>query len=588
MSARLIAEQGTLAGLSLHLDKGNEWIIGRDPETASLVIEDPMVSRRQARCFTKDDAIFIENLSETNPTLVNEEPIKEPHQLRAGDAVLFGHQAFLFYPETTAHLLDEPSEEKPPFEETAHDTIFEDEKLVSEDLPFQSIQLIETGRWLLKVIGGPNSGAEFSMQPENEYVIGMDPEVCDIVFQDTSVSRQHAKIFIEKDHLCWIEDLGSRNGTLIEGRKITKKEPLPTNAILALGTTLFVVYDREAEMQTIISPLLPSIVKVLQAEKKEKEGKGKEKQQEEETKPKQTHIGTFLLIGGLTTLFVITSIGVVNLFRTAETVETKEAVNPNEQIREALKEFPKVSFNYSDATGSVLLVGHVLTDNDRNQLLYNLQELPFVRRIDDKALVIDEFVWREINQLLANNEKWKGIAIHTPAPGKFVMTGYLKTRKDAESLYNYLSINFPYLELLDRKIIIEQVIVEGIHLQLQKAGITDVKVDMNNGDVTFTGTIPSDQVPLFNTVVDSTNKKDGVRTVRSYVTEARPRKGIANISDEYEVGGQTKLSGGRISIVVNGKFISVGDVLDGRQVVQITQNRIILEDSAGQLYQIDY
>ncbi len=38
-----------------------------------------------------------------------------------------------------------------------------------------------------------------------------------------------------------------------------------------MGTTSFVLYDREGEMQTIISPLLPSIVKVLKDEENKKQ-----------------------------------------------------------------------------------------------------------------------------------------------------------------------------------------------------------------------------------------------------------------------------------------------------------------------------
>ena len=64
----------------------------------------------------------------------------------------------------------------------------------------------------------------------------------------------------------FIEDLKSRNGVLINSSPIESKQELSPNTIVTLGTTSFVVYDREGEMQTIISPLLPSIVKVLQQE----------------------------------------------------------------------------------------------------------------------------------------------------------------------------------------------------------------------------------------------------------------------------------------------------------------------------------
>ena len=104
------------------------------------------------------------------------------------------------------------------------------------------------------------------MQTGNAYTLGTDPQSCDIVFHDTSVSRQHAKIIVTPEDTLTIEDLRSRNGVLIGGNLVEGRQPLPLSTIVTLGTTSFVIYDREGEMQTIISPLLPHIVKVLQQE----------------------------------------------------------------------------------------------------------------------------------------------------------------------------------------------------------------------------------------------------------------------------------------------------------------------------------
>ncbi len=145
------------------------------------------------------------------------------------------------------------------------DVVFDENTPAGKDaLAEINFEIVDTGRWLLKVIGGPNNGAEFSMQSSNSYTIGTDPNTCDIVFHDTSVSRQHAKITITDEDILWIEDLKSRNGTLIDGEQLKNKTQLNPNTVISIGTTSFVVYDREGEMQTIISPLLPSIVKTLQ------------------------------------------------------------------------------------------------------------------------------------------------------------------------------------------------------------------------------------------------------------------------------------------------------------------------------------
>ena len=63
----------------------------------------------------------------------------------------------------------------------------------------------------------------------------------------------------------------------------------------------------------------------------------------------------------------------------------------------------------------MILIGHVLTVTDRNLLLYNLQGLKFIKNIDDSGLIIDEYVWKNINQILNKNQIGKGSASTAPA-----------------------------------------------------------------------------------------------------------------------------------------------------------------------------
>lgn len=51
-----------------------------------------------------------------------------------------------------------------------------------------------------------------------EYTIGRDP-TCDIIIVDPYVSRVHAKIFY-KNGRWYVEDIGSKNGTYINGEDI--------------------------------------------------------------------------------------------------------------------------------------------------------------------------------------------------------------------------------------------------------------------------------------------------------------------------------------------------------------------------------
>lgn len=263
----------------------------------------------------------------------------------------------------------------------------------------------ETGRWMLKVIGGPNNGAEFTMQTGHSYTIGTDPSSCDVVFHDTSISRQHARITANENNTLTIEDLKSRNGTLIDGKPCTESTPLETNMLVSIGTTSFIIFDREGDMQTIISPLLPSIVKVLQKDAEEKTEEQKLKSnteltpqiaKEPEIKEIQKPRTRFIFIGIISSLFLLAGFGIITLFQSTP-IQMSKPINYDAELAKAIEKFPSVRYSYTRSTGQLLLVGHVLTLSDKNQLLYNLQALDFLKSLDDSGLIVDEFVWRETN-----------------------------------------------------------------------------------------------------------------------------------------------------------------------------------------------
>ncbi|HVK88943.1 MAG TPA: GGDEF domain-containing protein [Kofleriaceae bacterium] len=76
----------------------------------------------------------------------------------------------------------------------------------------------EHGRATLILIAGPDPGQVFSLGVES--VIGRDP-VVDIAIDDSAVSRRHARVSTQGD-LHVVEDLGSANGTFVNGTRITR------------------------------------------------------------------------------------------------------------------------------------------------------------------------------------------------------------------------------------------------------------------------------------------------------------------------------------------------------------------------------
>ena len=89
----------------------------------------------------------------------------------------------------------------------------------------------------LKIAEGKDAGKEFEFD-QDSVLIGRTPE-CDVVLYDAGVSRKHCRIFGEGRRYL-IEDMGSSNGTKVNGSSITKKQPLTDGDQLTLGPVVFV------------------------------------------------------------------------------------------------------------------------------------------------------------------------------------------------------------------------------------------------------------------------------------------------------------------------------------------------------------
>jgi pSer/pThr/pTyr-binding forkhead associated (FHA) protein len=83
-------------------------------------------------------------------------------------------------------------------------------------------------RVILKATSGDLNGQEFNIAAPAHCVLGRS-RVCTLRLPgDATVSRQHCLIEVEEDAV-WIQDLGSLNGTLVNGAKIGQREPAPTS-----------------------------------------------------------------------------------------------------------------------------------------------------------------------------------------------------------------------------------------------------------------------------------------------------------------------------------------------------------------------
>ena len=568
-------EEKTVSDVPAEETPPQESLSEQAPEEEAAPISEPVAEKEEMPSEPipeTEEAPISESIPETEDT--PSEPIPEAE-------------------ESTSEKEESPSEEEAPEKEEA--------PAPETEAAHVDFDLLETeGRWLLKVISGPNTGAEFAMHSGSSYLLGTDTKECDIVFQDLSVSRKHARLTIDPRENATLEDLGSRNGTYVSGEKITKKD-IAGNVLVTIGTTSFMLYDREAEHTTIIAP-------TTQSKKDESKEEGKEEGahlgpiQEAVFAPLQSEverlkerermfaktsraISSLIILGIVTGLVLLVGVGMVFLFHTEE-VSTPKVADPEVEISRVLANFPAIRYSYNPTNNRLLLIGHVLTTTDRQRLLDSLSQLKFLRDIDYSSVVINELVWRETNQLLSKNPAWAGITITSPTAGKFMITGLLKTSKQANELFDYLSLNFPYMDLLEKKVIIEEDLLNQIKRELSGAGFRGVMPTLANGDLTLTGNLGEGTGEKFQKLVTLFKSLPGIRNVNLQVSETGQKEAFVDLTDKYRISGFAK-SGKKSSVVINGRILGQGDILDGMLITDVTATTVFLEKD-GIKYKIEF
>ena len=197
-----------------------------DPEAAGRL------SRRHARIFRQGGEIYLADLHSRNGTRLNREPVLPGRALalRNGDEISFGESfSFRVEIEASVETVVQGSRSPPPqlvLEPVDQESILD--TIVISDYPF--------------LIARENSVFEAyaSRLPE----------------QLSHISRRHAVIVASNDRLL-IEDLGSRNGTFLNGEPLgSQRRALETGDSLALGGDCFryriaIRQDEQQQLETV-------------------------------------------------------------------------------------------------------------------------------------------------------------------------------------------------------------------------------------------------------------------------------------------------------------------------------------------------
>jgi pSer/pThr/pTyr-binding forkhead associated (FHA) protein len=92
-----------------------------------------------------------------------------------------------------------------------------------------------------EVVAGRAIG--MSILLDDELLIGRHADGAGRLADDEEISRSHARISLDRSGFCAIEDLGSTNGTFVNGLRITGPQTLSVGDTIELGGTTLVVRE---------------------------------------------------------------------------------------------------------------------------------------------------------------------------------------------------------------------------------------------------------------------------------------------------------------------------------------------------------
>lgn len=211
------------AGGQVHLLRPGSLVAGR--ELADVLLADKTVSRQHARIeIAGDGQVSIEDLSSTNGTQVNDEWLVPhiPRAVTSGDRIRFGS--------VLTNIFLSESESAP---------IFMTELQGEDPVLLDSPELIPLAKLIEMRETAPDEDPprEFFLAP-GITSFGRRAENSVVLLGDPYVSGSHAQIVAEGEQFHLI-DVGSTNGTLINGERLTVNEPVLLSAgdMVVIGGT---------------------------------------------------------------------------------------------------------------------------------------------------------------------------------------------------------------------------------------------------------------------------------------------------------------------------------------------------------------
>jgi pSer/pThr/pTyr-binding forkhead associated (FHA) protein/predicted Ser/Thr protein kinase len=219
---QLRVTEGEARGKRLSVD--TDLLIGRlAPEQDGRLDDDPVISRRHARVWRgADGQLTIEDLGSANGTFVNDERLDARRTLNLGDVIRVGKTVL----QVTDPSALEPERSRPH----------------TGSGPAEAPSAPAGAGEALVVTAGTAEGRRLTLT-DDELIIGRGASGQGLLSDDGQLSRRHARVARDASGQLTIEDLGSANGTFVNGERVRGPQALKIGDSVRVGLTTLQLTD---------------------------------------------------------------------------------------------------------------------------------------------------------------------------------------------------------------------------------------------------------------------------------------------------------------------------------------------------------
>jgi hypothetical protein len=118
-------------------------------------------------------------------------------------------------------------------------------------------------------------------------------------------------------------------------------------------------------------------------------------------------------------------------------------------------------------------------------------------------------------------------------------------------------------------------------------GFDSVNFQLSNGELLLGGRYIDKKEKNFLETLDVLKKLPGIRSLKNLALSTSEENARIDLTQKYKITGYAERESKKISVVANGQIVTLGDFLDGMEVVSILPNVILLEKE-GIKYKINY